>query len=161
MVIPAWHDVFAMGSRELPANGWPGMRESVRYIRRLIFDEVDSGAEKIILGGFSQGAATALATAFHTDLELAGVVALSGFYPNPNKDNAKLEIRASANVRTPVFVGHGTHDPIILYEAADSTNAALSEEKVPVTFKTYEGMQHTVSVAEINDVCAFLQTILH
>lgn len=157
MVIPAWHDVFVLGTRELPTQGWPGLRHSVRRVRSIVFDELDTGADAVVLGGFSQGAVTALATAFHSEAKLAAVLALSGFYPNPDKENAKAELRLSANRETPVFVGHGTADPIVLDEAADCTHAALSEAGVPVTFRKYAGMQHTVSVAEIEDVSTFLQ----
>lgn len=52
-------------------------------VQQLIAKEISDGipAEKILIGGFSQGGAVALYTAFGTDVKIGGVVALSTWMP--------------------------------------------------------------------------------
>lgn len=58
-----------------------GMLRTVRSINQLITAEIDAGipAERILLGGFSQGAAMSILTGLTNERRLAGVVALSGW----------------------------------------------------------------------------------
>jgi predicted esterase len=60
------------------------IRESVELVEQLILGEVRAGIDlsRIILVGFSQGAALALMTALSVDLRLGGVVSLSGWIPH-------------------------------------------------------------------------------
>jgi pimeloyl-ACP methyl ester carboxylesterase len=57
----------------------PGVSESVRHVAALIESEVAAGipAERIVLGGFSQGGHVALKAALTHPARLAGCVALS------------------------------------------------------------------------------------
>lgn len=52
-------------------------------MQQLIAKEISDGipAERIIIGGFSQGGAVALYTAFGTDTKVGGVLALSTWLP--------------------------------------------------------------------------------
>lgn len=58
-----------------------GAQASVDFIRSIVDDEVASGipSERIVVGGFSQGAAIALLTGIQSEKKVAGVAALSGF----------------------------------------------------------------------------------
>ena len=66
------------------------MLETVRLLNQLITAEVDSGipSERVILGGFSQGAAMSLLTGLTTERKLGGVVVLSGWLPLKDKFKA-------------------------------------------------------------------------
>lgn len=57
------------------------MLASVRSISSLVSSEIDAGipANRIVVGGFSQGAVISYLTALTSERKLAGVVALSGF----------------------------------------------------------------------------------
>lgn len=57
------------------------MHESVALIQDLIQDEIESGVDpsRIVLGGFSQGAAMSLLTGLTSDYKLAGIACLSGW----------------------------------------------------------------------------------
>ena len=63
------------------ADDEPGMLSSVRTIQQLISSELDAGipSDRILVGGFSQGAVIAYLTGITSERKLAGVVALSGF----------------------------------------------------------------------------------
>lgn len=57
------------------------MLASVRTISDLVSKEVDAGipANRIVVGGFSQGAAISLLTGITSERKLAGLISLSGF----------------------------------------------------------------------------------
>ena len=63
------------------------MLETVHQLNQLISAEVDAGipADRIVLGGFSQGAAMSLLTGLTTERKLGGVVVLSGWLPLKDK----------------------------------------------------------------------------
>lgn len=60
-----------------------GMEKSKKLISELIDAEIKAGTDpnRIVLGGFSQGAAMSLLTGLTGDRKLAGVAALSGWLP--------------------------------------------------------------------------------
>jgi lysophospholipase-1 len=64
-----------------------GMEGSVSSIKNVIQDEIDSGikSSRILLGGFSQGGAMSLLTSLTSNLNLAGIVCLSGWLPLRDK----------------------------------------------------------------------------
>lgn len=59
------------------------MLRTVRQLNELITAEVDAGipADRIIVGGFSQGGAMGLLTGLTTERRLGGVVVMSGWLP--------------------------------------------------------------------------------
>jgi len=54
-----------------------------------------------------------------------------------------------------VFLGHGDLDPVIPAEATARTQAWAAAHTA-VTDRTYEGLPHAVSAAELADVAAFI-----
>lgn len=61
--------------------------ESAKAIDDLIDDEIERGtpADRIVLGGFSQGAAMTLLTGLTTQHQIAGLIVLSGRLPMREK----------------------------------------------------------------------------
>ena len=59
------------------------MLESSKFINELIAEEIKHGtpANRIVLGGFSQGGAMTLVTGMTTETKLAGLVVMSGWLP--------------------------------------------------------------------------------
>jgi predicted esterase len=76
-----------------------GMLRTVSSVNQLISAEVDSGvaSERIVVGGFSQGAAMSLLTGFTTERKLGGIVSLSGWTVLRNKLKAVSGIRILGN----------------------------------------------------------------
>ena len=68
----------------------PGMLRTVSSLNQLITAEVDAGipSDRIILGGFSQGAAMTLLTGLTSERKLGGLIVLSGWLPLRNKIKA-------------------------------------------------------------------------
>ena len=63
------------------------MLRTVRSLNQIITEEVDSGipANRIIIGGFSQGGSMSLLTGLTSERKLGGVVVMSGWLPLKNK----------------------------------------------------------------------------
>lgn len=66
-------------------------------------------ANRIVLGGFSQGCVLALLTGLTAEYRFAGLVALSGYMPMHTKI---MNMVSDASKKTPIFWGHGDADQV-------------------------------------------------
>ncbi len=115
-------------------------------------DSVAADHPRIGLLGFSQGGSMALQLLRARPAAFAFAVSLSGFVV-PGVTDSRDE--AVAAVRPRVFLGHGDLDPVIPAEATARTQA-WAAANTTVTDRTYEGLSHAVSAAELSDVAAFI-----
>ncbi|KAI0004975.1 Phospholipase/carboxylesterase [Russula compacta] len=175
MQMPAWFDIRSFDF-ESPEDE-SGMLRTVSSVNQLVSAEVDSGidAGRIVIGGFSQGAAMSLLTGLTTERKLAGVVSLSGWLVLRNKVKAMSSARASS---LPIFWGHGTADPLITFKmgsaSVDFLKTSLGFSAAPrhprdapdaaalegVTFRGYSGLQHGVAPEELVDLREWFKKIL-
>jgi phospholipase/carboxylesterase len=109
------------------------------------------GRDEVVLAGFSQGAAMALALGLGptTGPPPAGVLCHSGFLP----DARGLDYDWDAAARVPVLVLHGRQDEMVPIELGRDTAASLEHHGVPVTFHEFDGSHQTTleSLAEARD----------
>ena len=156
MAMRAWYDILTPSL--IKQEDAVGIRASEGAIHALIARENARGipSEKIVLAGFSQGCAMTLHTGLRSPAKLAGLMGLSGYLPLI--DMADNE-RHAANAQTPIFLAHGTHDPVVALERAEASRAKLTALGYPVQWHTYP-MQHSVCAQEINDISRFLQSVL-
>lgn len=156
MSMRAWYDIYTpdLVQREDEA----GLRKSESAVRALIAQENVRGipTERIVLAGFSQGCAMTLQTGLRLDEKLAGMIGLSGYLPL--MDKAETE-RHPANQDTPIFLAHGTMDPVVAIERGQASREMLVNMGYSVEWKTYP-MPHSVCLEEIRDVAAFLREVL-
>jgi phospholipase/carboxylesterase len=156
MAMRSWYDILTpnLVKREDEA----GIRASEQAIQALIARENARGVptSRIVLAGFSQGCAMTLHTGIRLKEKLAGLMGLSGYLPLI--DMAAQE-RHSANATTPIFLAHGTHDPVVTLERAEASRAKLVELGYSVQWHTYP-MPHSVCAQEIDDISSFLQSVL-
>ena len=156
-VMRAWYDIFGLGS-PLQREDDAGLRESQALVEALIAKEKARGvvAGRIVLAGFSQGCAMTLMTGLRHQERLAGLVGLSGYLPLA----AKLETeRHHANRATPIFLAHGTQDPVIPISRARQSRDVLVAAGHTVEWHEYP-MPHSVCAAEIVDLNRWLLTAL-
>lgn len=134
-----------------------GIRSSIQLVNKFIDQEEKSGipSEKIILAGFSQGAVIALCTGLCFPKKLGGIIGLSGALPLAER---VISEASEENRDIPIFIGHGTEDPIVPFELGESTQAALKQEGYPVTWHHYP-MPHSVCPDEINDIATWVKKI--
>ncbi len=155
-VMRAWYDIAEteFGRREDEA----GIRESEQTVRALIRRETERGiaSERIVLAGFSQGGAVALHTGLRLPQRLAGILALSTYLPLA--DTLKAEAHP-ANADVPIFMAHGTDDPIIPLALGESSADLLTRRGANLEWRTYE-MEHSVCLDEIQDIGGWLTRVL-
>ena len=155
-VMPAWYDI--LGANLVDRQDAAGIQKSEKAIQSLIEQEVARGIpyERIVLAGFSQGCAMALHTGLRLPHRLAGIMALSGYLPLASQFAAE---RHAANAKTPVFMAHGTQDPVVILKRGEDSRDALKALGHPVQWHTYP-MPHSVHPQEIADIAAFLKQVL-
>jgi phospholipase/carboxylesterase len=155
-VMRAWYDIRDDGGvrREDPA----GVRVSQKAIEALIEREKERGVSSasIMLAGFSQGGAMALHTGLRYGERLAGVMALSCSLPLADTLAAEA---APANRDVPIFMAHGTHDPMIPMARAVRARETLVGLGYRLEWHEYQ-MPHSVCSEEIRDISAWLGTTL-
>jgi phospholipase/carboxylesterase len=155
-VMPAWYDI--TGTDLVSKQDAAGIQKSALAVQALIENEIARGipANRIVLSGFSQGSAMSLHTGLRLPYALAGVMALSGYLPLADRFAAE---RSEANAKTPIFLAHGTRDPVVVPRRGEETRDALLALGYPVQWHTYD-MPHSVSPQELDDMGTFLRTVL-
>ncbi len=156
-VMPAWYDILGLDSHEQREDE-SGLRGSQALVEGLIAREKSRGvaAGRIVLAGFSQGCAMTLMTGLRHDEKLAGLVGLSGYLPLAAKLGAE---RHEANRATPIFLAHGTQDPVIPIARARQSRDVLVAAGHPVEWHEYP-MPHSVCQPEIVDLNRWLLRVL-
>jgi len=150
----AWYDVTADGQQDAG-----GIRASQVHVEALIARERTRGiaaAGAIVLAGFSQGGAMALQAGLRHPERLAGILALSTYLPLP--DTLAQEASA-ANRDLPIFMAHGTQDPVIPLSWAKRSRDFLMGLGYAVEWHEYL-MPHSVCAEEIADIGRWLRRIL-
>jgi len=153
-IMPAWYDI---KQQDLGVeHDKDGVHASAVSIQMLIDQEImrDIPANRIILAGFSQGAAMALYAGLRQTESLAGIMALSGYILLSDEFTSL----ASNNLQTPIFMAHGVHDSVVLFEWGESSYRKLQEKGCQVDWHTYP-MEHSLCNAEINDIGKWITTI--
>lgn len=155
-VMPAWYDI--IGRNLMDQEDAEGTKRSAASIAELIDREVLRGIayKNIVLAGFSQGCAMALYVGLRLPHELAGIIALSGYLPLAITLNLE---KHAANQNTPIFMAHGTYDPVVVLDRAQASYAMLEASGYEVEWNEYP-MEHSVNHEELKDISRFLQTVL-
>jgi phospholipase/carboxylesterase len=155
-VMRAWYDIKTMDlERHVDAED---LDRSKHQLESWIAHERSAGipSERVVVAGFSQGGAIALYTGLQHEERLGGILALSCYHPLPGLIR---ERGSTANRGVPIFMGHGTHDPVVPVGLAETTAAALRENGYDPEWRTYP-MPHSVSAEEIRDVGRWLAASL-
>ncbi|MDM4766758.1 dienelactone hydrolase family protein [Pelomonas sp. SE-A7] len=144
----AWYDIY--GPWPQPREDEAGLRRSQAIVDALIAREIERGipAERIVLMGFSQGCAMSLMSGLRQPNKLAGLVALSGYLPLA--ETVATE-RSEANADTPIFMAHGSADPVVVIERAHASRQQLEALGYAVEWHDYP-VQHSVCLEEIREL---------
>ena len=152
MTMRAWYDITGMEIAQKQDEA--GIRDSIRHLEDLIAREVARGipASRIFLAGFSQGAAMVLSGGLRHAESLAGIIALSGYLP---LENQLAEERTAANANVPLFIGHGSVDPVVPQTLGMLTRDFLRSHGYIVDWHGYP-MAHQVCAEEIADLRSWI-----
>ena len=149
MRMRAWYDIVDADLRK--RADMAGVRESVAQVEALVAREGERGVPpgRVLLAGFSQGGAVALATGLARAQPLAGLVALSTYLPGLGGPDAPRPTPAAR--AQPVFMAHGSFDPVVPLFAGQASAQALQADGMQVEWHAYP-MAHQVGPGEIRDL---------
>ena len=131
-------------------------QDTVELLRRFI-EEVKAGypvnLKRLILMGFSQGTMMTYAVALPNYSSFRGIAALSGYIPHqPNPQLTGL-------TGFPVFISHGTNDPIIPVRLGREAAKLLKNTGADVTYREYL-MGHEIGAEASRDLRHWLLSTL-
>lgn len=134
----------------------PAEVEQSRQTLRRFVDEILAAypidPNAVFLTGFSQGAMMSLDLVLREPELVAGVAAMSGrLMPST------LEKMAEPDRLTclPIFIAHGTEDPLLPVSSARAARESLSKLPVSLTYHEYP-MGHTISEESLRDSTEWL-----
>lgn len=148
-----WYDIVGMDFAQRADK--VGIAESVAQVEALIANEQARGIapDRILLAGFSQGGAVTLAVGLQRRVPLAGLIAMSTYLPDPAAAASQLQPGALAQ---PLFMAHGSADPVVPYRAGEQSAQALQALGFTLEWHTYP-MGHQVCVEEIDALRDWMQ----
>lgn len=153
-VMPAWYDITEIAiDRKIDATQ---LIDSAEQVRRLIDREIDRGipSNRIVLAGFSQGGAVSYQTALTYMQPLAGLLCMSTYFATRDTITPN-----SANKSLPIFICHGSLDPMVPERMGREARERLLAMGYSVEYKSYP-VEHSVCAEEIADMSQWLQRVL-
>lgn len=156
MHMRAWYDIKSISTSRDQDEA--GIAQSAALVKRFIARENSRGipASRIVLAGFSQGGAIAAYAGLRNPEKLAGLLILSAYLLFPDRLDAEFD---SANATTPVFVGHGSADPVVPVGMGRELKAHFDQLNLALEYHEYS-MPHSVSQEEIVDIGNWLARVL-
>jgi phospholipase/carboxylesterase len=133
----------------------PGRTSGLRAVADAVGTLTDAGVpvERVVVGGFSQGACLATESVARNPRRYGGAFALSGGLIG---ETVAVEDYAAGNEGaldgTPVFLGCSDVDPHIPEERVHETREVFEALGAEVTERIYGGMGHTVNPDELEHV---------
>jgi phospholipase/carboxylesterase len=118
--MPAWYDILSMdGSRHIDVSQ---IEYSAGCVHDLIKREVERGVHpsRILIAGFSQGGAVAYQAALTYPDRLAGIVALSTYFPTEKS----VEVD-HVQAKLPILICHGSLDPVVSRESGSGCKGSI------------------------------------
>jgi phospholipase/carboxylesterase len=159
MEMRAWYDILSLDRGGQTDD--VGIRESALMLHGLISREQERGipGDKIVVAGFSQGGAIALHAALRSTTRLGGLMALSTYLPMPELLASEvLDKPEVKDLELPVFMAHGTSDPVLPFQLGETSYQQLAGAGYTVDWHEYP-MAHAVCGEEIADIRTWLMSV--
>lgn len=137
--MPGWYDIKNLGDLASRDEDEEGIVKSRDYFHSLIDSEIAKGipANRIVIGGFSQGGAMSLLSGVTYKSQLGGIFGLSCYLLLQKKIKEMIPAD-SPNQATPIFMGHGDADPVVAYKFGSLSAKELTNHGYKVDFRTYK-----------------------
>ncbi len=149
-----WYQVARVGYPD-PGTFHPIFERATRWLDALVA-EVATGFDRVVLGGFSQGAVMSYALGLGAGRPRpAGLLAFSGFIPTV--DGFDLDLSEMGG--RPVAIGHGVYDPIIGVEWGRTARDRLTEAGADVSYRE-SPIPHTIDPGWVDECRAWLDKVL-
>ena len=149
-----WYQVRRVGYPD-PETFQPTFERAGRWLDAFV-DAAGLGMERIVLGGFSQGAVMSYSLALGSGRPRPrGLLAFSGFIPRVEG----FELDLSGLDGWPVAIGHGIHDPVIGVEWGRDARERLSEAGADLAYRE-SPMSHSLDPAWLDECRQWLERVL-
>jgi phospholipase/carboxylesterase len=112
-----------------------------------VMEQVGAEPGRVLLGGFSQGGGMTLRYGLPRPDVFRGLVVLSGAF----RDSSELRDGLPPERDQPIFVAHGTYDPMVPVDRGRATKAFLEELGYAPEYHEYD-MAHEISEEVIYDL---------
>lgn len=153
-VMPAWYDIISLDvERKLNVDQ---LMHSAQRVIDLVEREISRGiaSDRIILAGFSQGGAVVYHAALCYSKPLAGLLALSTYFPTAN-----VIQYSEANRNIDIEIMHGRYDPVVVPKLGEMARNDLIAAGYHPQWRMYS-MEHHVCLPQIKDIAAWITTQL-
>lgn len=139
MSMPGWYDIKELGNLDGRSEDEEGIIQSQKYFHSLIDQEVSKGiaANRIVIGGFSQGGAMSILSGVTYKEQLGGIFGLSCYLLLQNKIKDMIPT-SNPNQNTPIFMGHGDADQVVAHKWGKKSAEELEKHGYKVDFRTYK-----------------------
>ncbi|MCK8668613.1 alpha/beta hydrolase-fold protein [Pseudomonas azerbaijanoccidens] len=149
--------------RKKGEGAYNGETDDLKSSGQLLLDFVAQAAkkyhtepDKVYLVGFSQGAIMSYEVALRHPEAVGGIAALSGrILPVLRAELKPDEKRQSLAI----FIGHGTADKRLPLSDGTEANSLLQSVSLEPEFHAYQGVGHSISAEEMQDLNAWLQRL--
>lgn len=150
-----WYPYSAFSPIELNE---PDLSSAMAQIDQLVNELRSEGIaeEKMVFGGFSQGACLAAEYVARNATRYGGLFVLSGALIGPPGTPRDY---AGAFDGMPVFIGSSDVDPWVAHDLVADTAGVFERMGAKVDFRTYPGMAHTVNQDEMEAVQGLLSQV--
>lgn len=146
------------------SNGQAGrsdFSEAVEALQRFIPEMIqryEADARRVVMMGFSQGAALSYALSAAQPGLLCGVIALAGFMPF-DASHSSTPLHSTQNVLPRYLIIHGVDDNIVPITLAREARAVLEARGAQVEYHEYPG-GHKISTQGMKDIAQWITTTL-
>jgi predicted esterase len=139
MRMPGWYDIKSLSSLDAREEDEEGIVKSRDYFHALIDQEIEKGipANRIVIGGFSQGGAMSLLSGVTYKDQLGGIFGLSCYLLLQKKIKDMIP-DSNPNQNLPIFMGHGDADPVVAHKFGKMSADELTNHGYKVDFRTYK-----------------------
>mmetsp|Transcript_132990 Transcript_132990/g.256038 ORF Transcript_132990/g.256038 Transcript_132990/m.256038 type:complete len:191 (-) Transcript_132990:195-767(-) len=172
-LVRAWFDMKSLSPDQIAKDvDEKRIKRSAGRLLHIVEEQVTQGVprDRIVVGGFSQGAVVSLFGSFYSDhfSDLAGCIAMSGFFPpeaallRETRARAENRKKTQKKVGPPVLMVHGTKDPVLAFKLGKKSYDEIKSWSidVPLTFRSVKGMGHSMTPLALEHVMRFLKEVL-
>lgn len=141
------------------AQNEPFLSSALAAVGRTLQQVLDAGipAERVVIGGFSQGACLAAEFVVRNPRRYGGLLVFSGGLIGPPGTTWNSDGSLSG---TPILVGCSDSDPHVPLERIHETTHALQRIGAQVTEQIYPGMGHIIIPDEIDFAQQLMQRVV-
>lgn len=136
-----------------PDSLWAGRDQLQKFLTQLP-QQYPVDPKRMVLMGFSQGAAICNTLVLTQPGPVIGVASLAGFVPDPVAQTAQGDVSG-----LPVFIAHGTRDEAVPLAAAEQTREVYTRLGAQVTYRQYP-TGHKLNTQGMKDLKEWLAEVV-